>query len=71
MNNIKHLNNYSISEIILDNVLNWASESSKKESPQQICARIEKILDNVQDKEGHYKKGYDKGFLDGQDWDED
>jgi hypothetical protein len=60
----KFLNNYSISEEIFDKVSNFIGKNTNK-TKHQICSDIEEILDGVEDKNGFYKKGYERGYLDG------
>ena len=64
--NLKYSNNYTIAQHIFDECVVWASKKNPEQLPS-FLGQLEKLLDNVQDKDSHYKKGYDAGYRDGRE----
>jgi len=50
MNKIRYNNNYTISEEIFNDVLNWAADKNPTRTKEQVCSDIEKILNLIQQK---------------------
>lgn len=50
MNNIKHLNNYSIAQKLFNNILEWAANKTPNRTKEQFCADIEKILNKIEER---------------------
>ena len=57
MDNIKYNNNYSVAEIIFDEMLNWTANKSPLYDNAQMIGRIEDILDKVEEKGYNRAKG--------------
>ncbi len=66
--NIKNLNNYSIAKALFDEIAVYQTLKHPNQELDSFIGDIEKVLNQVQDKENNYKKGYDKGYDDG--WDD-